>query len=76
MRWRSVDRRRSWSLGQYLRTSGVVETGEFLSAFRHELTDFLQNRFDVQAWLYHENEEEQSAYRDELLKHPFLVGVD
>lgn len=59
-----------------VRTAGVVETREFLSAFRHELTDFLQNRFDVQAWLYHEHEEEQSAYRDELLKHPFLIGVD
>jgi len=53
--------------------TGVVETGEFLSAFRRELTDFLRNRFDVQSWLYHENEVEQSAYRDEFLKHPFLV---
>ncbi len=57
-----------------VRTAGVVETGEFLSAFRLELADFLRNRFDVQSWLYHENEEEQSAYRDELLQHPFLVG--
>lgn len=59
-----------------VRTSGVVETEEFLSAFRRELTDFLQNRFDVQAWLYHEDQEEQVAYRDELLRRAFLVSVD
>jgi hypothetical protein len=58
------------------RAAGVVQTGEFLGAFRLELTDFLRNRFDVKAWLYHENEEEQSAYRDELLQHPLLIDVD
>jgi len=56
-----------------VRTAGVVETEEFVAAFRRELTDFLQNRFDVRSWLYHEAEEDQGAYRDGLLKHPFLV---
>ncbi len=56
-----------------VRIAGVVETEGFLAAFRRELADFLQNRFDVQSWLYHEAEEDQTAYRDELLKHPFLV---
>lgn len=56
-----------------VRTAGVVETNEFLAAFRREFADFLENRFDVQSWLYHEAEEHQTAYRDELLKHPFLV---
>lgn len=59
-----------------VRTAGVVETGEFVAAFHDELTDFLQNCFDVQSWLYHETEEEQAAYRDELLNHPFLAPVE
>ncbi|MDG4555053.1 MAG: hypothetical protein P9E24_12550 [Candidatus Competibacter sp.] len=59
-----------------VRTAGVVETDEFLSAFRRELTDFLQNRFDVRSWPCHEDEEGQSAYRDRLLEHSFLVGAD
>lgn len=56
-----------------VRTAGVVETEGFVAAFRRELTDFLQNRFDVRSWRYHEAEEDQGAYRDGLLKHPFLV---
>ncbi len=58
-----------------VRTAGVVETEGFLADFRRELADFLQNRFDVQSWLYHEAEEDQKAYRDELLKHPFFVPL-
>jgi hypothetical protein len=58
-----------------VRIAGLVETQGFLAAFRRELADFLQNRFDVQSWLYHEAEEDQTAYRNELLKHPFLVPL-
>ena len=55
------------------RIAGVVDSDVFLTAFRRELVDFFSHRFDVETWLYHEDEQEQQAYLDGLLGHPFLV---